>query len=141
MNFRVFPFFLGDAKLERRQEQRVAAYALKQEEHDAKLEGRREEHDAEANDKWEEKYAEFEDYDGMPETTSTSYVWQKNQLTGFDGKIKKEIAANEGSTIWRDRRARLVACIVKKNKGECDVKYAEFKNYDGMPESKSASYI
>jgi hypothetical protein len=35
------------------------------------------------------------------------HMWQNNQLTGFGGKIKKEIAANEGSTI-------LVACIARK---------------------------
>ena len=47
-------------------EQRVAAYALKQEVHDAELERRREQ-----RDKWEVQYAEFENYDRMPETTST----------------------------------------------------------------------
>ncbi len=48
-------------------EQRVAAYhALKQEVHDAELERRREQ-----RDEWEVQYAEFENYDGMPETTST----------------------------------------------------------------------
>ena len=31
-------------------------------------------------DKWEEKYAEFDDYDGMPETTSTSNIWQRDLL-------------------------------------------------------------
>ena len=50
-------------------------------------------------DKWEEKYAEFDDYDGMPETTSTSNIWQRDQFARFDGMIKKEIAANEGSTL------------------------------------------
>ncbi len=53
------------------------------------------------------KYAEFDDYDGMPEFTSALYNWQKHQLTGLDGKIKKEIAANEGSTVRIDMRARL----------------------------------
>ena len=43
---------------------------------------------------WEVQYAELDNYDGMPETSSTSYIWQKNQLSRFDGKIKKEIAAN-----------------------------------------------
>jgi len=66
------------------------------------------------NDMWEEKYAEFDDHDGMPESKSTSYIWQKNQLTRFDGKIKKEIAANKGNTVCRDRRARLEACIARK---------------------------
>jgi hypothetical protein len=40
-------------------------------------------------------------------------MWHRKQLTGFDGKIKKEIAAN-GSTVWRDRRARLESCITRK---------------------------
>ena len=68
---------------------------------------------------WEEKCAKFDDYDRMSESTSAFYYWQHNQLTGFDGKIKKEISANEGSTLWRDRRAKLVACIAKKKDDEC----------------------
>ena len=66
------------------------------------------------SESWEVQYAEFENYDGMPERGSTSYNWQKNQLTRYDGKIKKESAANEGSTVWRDRRARLESCITRK---------------------------
>jgi len=89
---------------------------------------------------WEEKCAEFDDYDGMTETTSAFYYWQHNQLTGFDGKIKKEISANEGSTLWRDRRAKLVACIAKKKDDEWEEKYTEFDDYDGMPETTSVLY-
>ncbi len=62
---------------------------------------------------WEVQYVEFDNYDRMPETSSTSYIWQKNQLTRFDGKIKKEVASNEVSTIWKDRRAKLLACIAR----------------------------
>jgi hypothetical protein len=86
---------------------------------------------------WEVKYAEFNDYDGMPETTSTSYKWQSDQLAGFDGKIKKKIAANNGSTNWRGRSAtQSLHC--KKEYRLWEVKYAEFDDYDGMSESKSA---
>jgi hypothetical protein len=53
------------------------------------------------NESWEEQYAEFDDYDEMPKSNSTLYTWQKNQLSGFDGKIKMEIAVNEGSTMER----------------------------------------
>ena len=60
----------------------------------------------------------------MPKSNSTLYTWQKNQLSGFDGKIKMEIAVNEGSTIWRDRRARLESCIVNKNHYKWEVQCA-----------------
>ncbi len=53
--------------------------------------------------KWEVQYAEFDDYDGIPKKGSTLHTWQRNQLTGVDGKTKKENAANKGSTVWRDR--------------------------------------
>ncbi len=91
------------------------------------------------SESWEVQYAEFKNYDGMPESPSASYNWQRNQLTSFDGKIKKEIAANKGSTIWKDRRARLVACIAKKDHDKWEVQYAGFD--DGMPERGSTSYI
>ncbi len=57
-------------------------------------------------------------------------------MASIDGKIKKEIAANEGSTVWRDRRAKLVACIAKKKDDEWEEKYAEFDDYDRMPKSR-----
>ena len=66
------------------------------------------------------------------------HIWQRDQLAKFDGKIKKEIAANEGSTLWR---ARLLACSVKKNHDMWEVQYAELDNYDRMPETSSTSYI
>jgi hypothetical protein len=36
--------------------------------------------------------------------------------SGLDAKIEKEIKANEGSTMWSDRKVRMVHCIVQKNK-------------------------
>jgi hypothetical protein len=32
---------------------------------------------------------------------------------GLDAKIKKEIEANEGGTMWRHRKARLLDCIMQ----------------------------
>ncbi len=49
------------------------------------------------NDKWEKQYAVFDVYDRMPERGSALYKWQKNQLSRFDARIEKEIAANDGS--------------------------------------------
>jgi len=66
------------------------------------------------NDMWEKKYAEFDNYDGMPESSSTLYIWQRDQLTGFDGEIKKEVATNKGSTVWSVRREKLETCILRK---------------------------
>ena len=40
--------------------------------------------------------------------------WKKNQLARFEDRIKKEIAANDGSTVWSDRRTKLKDCIAKK---------------------------
>ena len=109
---------------------------------DAELERGPEQPHVEAKrESWEVKYADIDDYDRMPETSSALYKWQNNQLTGFDGKIKKKIAANKGSTKWRGRRAQLVACIVKKNIDMWEEKYAEFDDYDGMPETSSAAYV
>jgi hypothetical protein len=51
------------------------------------------------SESWEVQFAEFDDYDGMPERETTLYNWQRNQLTGLDGKIKKEIETNEGGTV------------------------------------------
>jgi hypothetical protein len=33
-----------------------------------------------------------------------------------DVKIKKEIDANEGGTVWIDRKARLAGCIASKRR-------------------------
>jgi hypothetical protein len=38
----------------------------------------------------------------------------KEPVNWLKGKIKKEIAANKGSPVWKDMRARLVACIARK---------------------------
>jgi hypothetical protein len=40
--------------------------------------------------------------------------WKKNQLARFEDRIKKEIAANDVSTVWSDRRTKLKDCIAKK---------------------------
>ncbi len=66
------------------------------------------------NNKWEEQYAEFKDYDGMPKRGSTLSNWKKNQLARFVDRIKKEIAANNGSTVWSDRITKLEDYIAKK---------------------------
>ena len=71
------------------------------------------------DDEWEEKYAEFDDYDRMPKSRSNLHNWQYNQLASIDGKIKKEIAANERSTVWRDKKSRLESCIVRKKSAGC----------------------
>ena len=50
-----------------------------------------------------------------------------NRPTGLDGKIKKEIAANEGGGIGRDRKARLESCITrKKSAGKSTFRLNEF---------------
>jgi len=48
------------------------------------------------NDKWEAQFAEFDDYDGMPESSSLLHNWKRNQLTGFDGNIKEEMQRTKG---------------------------------------------
>jgi hypothetical protein len=65
---------------------------------DAKLERRQEQPHAKANSKsWEEQYAEFDDYDGMPETTSTSYKWQSNQLLVLMVKLRRRLQQMKGA--------------------------------------------
>jgi hypothetical protein len=49
----------------------------------------------------------------MPKDKSPLSNWKRNQLSRFDANIEKEIAAYDGN-LWRDRKARLLACIVKK---------------------------
>jgi hypothetical protein len=62
--------------------------------------------------KWEEPYTEFERCMEMPAKCSKLLFWKQNQLgngpTGFNAMIQKEIAENKGSTIWTDRKARLL---------------------------------
>ncbi len=65
--------------------------------------------------KWEEQYAEFERCVEMPARSSKLYIWQQNQLGngpfGLNAMIQMEIAENEGSTHWSERRVRLVDCV------------------------------
>jgi hypothetical protein len=57
----------------------------------------------------------------MPARGTKEYNWIQIQLksgpAGLDAKIKKEIAMNEGGTMWRDRKLRLAGFIVTKK--EC----------------------
>jgi hypothetical protein len=70
------------------------------------------------NIKWESKFAEFESYDGMPAVGTTLYTWQMHQLSNehasLNAKIQKELAENEGSTVWSDQRERLDNCVAQK---------------------------
>jgi hypothetical protein len=54
----------------------------------------------------------------MPAQGTKECTWKQTQLSsgsaGLDAKIKKEIEASEGGTMWRDRKARLLDCIVQK---------------------------
>ncbi len=52
-------------------------------------------------------------------------------------KIRKEIAENEESTVWRDRRERLLNCVAQKKRdtlgNKWETKYAEFERCVEMP--------
>jgi hypothetical protein len=67
---------------------------------------------------WERKYAEFESYNGMTEIGTMLYTWQRNQLSNgavsLNAKIRKELAENKGSTVWRERRVKLANCVEQK---------------------------
>jgi len=69
---------------------------------------------------WEKKYAEFESYNGMPERGTPQFNWQQNQLSNGPGslnaKIWEELAENEGSTIWSERRVKLANCVEQKRR-------------------------
>ena len=56
----------------------------------------------------------------MPESGTTLYTWQSNQLStgagSLNAKMKKEIAENEGSTIWSERRVKLFDCVSQKRR-------------------------
>jgi hypothetical protein len=93
---------------------------------------------------WERKYAEFESYDGMLEMGTPLYKWKNRQLCNahpscLNAKIREEFAENKGSTIWSERRVKLVNCVEKKNRAKMSIaweeKYAEFVSYDGMPKN------
>jgi len=68
---------------------------------------------------WEKKLVEFKSYDGMPEKGTPLHTWQKNQLGNshascLNAKIQKELAENEGSTVWIERRVKLALCGTKE---------------------------
>jgi len=97
---------------------------------------------------WEEKYAEFKRCVEMPEVGTPLYDWQKRQLgntrKSLNAKIRKEIAENEGSTVWCERRAKLSDCVEQKNRAKIgnawEKRYAEFVSYDGMPKRGTPLY-
>jgi hypothetical protein len=60
----------------------------------------------------------------------------------LNAKIQKEeLAENKGSTIWSERRVKLVNCVVQKNRAKIgnarEEKYAEFVSYNGMPKKET----
>ena len=63
---------------------------------------------------------------------------------GLDAKIRKEIAENEGSTVWCERRVKLSDCVEQKNRAKIgnawEKRYAEFVSYDGMPKKGTPLY-
>ena len=78
-----------------------------------------------SNDKmgiaWEKKYAELKRWVEMPEIGTPLYTWQKGQLSNthdscLNAKIRKEIAENEGSTMWSERRVKLSDCVEQKRR-------------------------
>ena len=48
------------------------------------------------------------------------FNWQSNQLStgagSFNAKIKKEVAENEGSTVWSERRVKPFDCVSQKKR-------------------------
>ena len=66
---------------------------------------------------WEKKYA---DHTTGCRRAEPRYTWQSNQLStgagSLNAKIKKEVAENEGSTIWSERRVKLFDCISQKRR-------------------------
>ena len=97
---------------------------------------------------WEEKYAEFKRCVEMPERGTPLYNWQHRQLgntcDSLNAKIRKEIAENEGSTVWYERRVKLSDCVEQKNRAKIgnawEEKYAQFVSYDGMPKKGTPLY-
>ena len=61
----------------------------------------------------------FEVASEMPERGTPLYNWQKTQLSNghfsLNANIRKEIAENEGSTVWSERRVKLSDCVEQKN--------------------------
>jgi hypothetical protein len=67
---------------------------------------------------------------------------EKNSL---DAKIKKEIKANEGGTVWRDRKARLLDCVAQKksvmpSRDVWEENYTKFEAYQGIPKRDTKEY-
>ena len=83
-----------------------------------------------------------------PEIGTPLYTWQQNQLSNtrasLNAKIWKEIAENEGSTIWSEWRVKLSDCVEQKNRAKIsnawEKKYAKFESYNGMPERVTSLY-
>ena len=71
---------------------------------------------------FEKKYAEFKRCVEMPKRGTPLYTWQKTQLgnahASLNAKIQKELAKNKGSTIWSERRVKLVNCVEQKNRAK-----------------------
>jgi hypothetical protein len=106
-----------------------------------------------SNDKmgigWEKKYAELKRCVEMPEIGTPLYTWQKGQLINthdscLNAKIWKEIAKNEGSTIWSERRVKLSDLVVQINRAKIgnawERKFVEFKRCVGMPKKGTPLY-
>ena len=74
---------------------------------------------------------------------------KKNQLKigcqGLDAEIRKEIEADEGSTLWSDRKARFLDCIAQKitvmpSRDVWEENYADFEACEGMPARGTKEY-
>jgi Zn ribbon nucleic-acid-binding protein len=98
---------------------------------------------------WEKKFVEFVSYNGMPEIGTPLYNWKYQQLSNthascLNAKIQKELAENEGRTIWRERRVKLSDCVEQKNRAKMGIgwekKFVEFVSYNGMPEIGTPLY-
>jgi hypothetical protein len=85
----------------------------------------------------------------MPAKGTKEYNLMKHQLSsgpaGLDAKIKEEIEANEGRTVWSDRKARFLDCIAQKitvmpSRDVWEENCADFKACDGMPVRGTKEY-
>ena len=78
----------------------------------------------------------------MPEEGTKIHTWQSFQLRNcharLNAKIKKELAENEGSTMWSDRVLQK-KCDEFGNKWES--KYAEFGRCAKMPAKGTTPYL
>jgi hypothetical protein len=59
-------------------------------------------------------------------------------------KIRKELAENEGSTVWSERRVIFYYCVSQKKRdalgNKWELKYAEFKRCVEMPKKGTTLY-